>query len=126
MYEEEKIFGPFTFRQFVYMTGGLGLAYVIWKEFTEYTIFGIVVVVIALALTVQANPGKVNIDNLPGYLKKRRLGLSETEYRKWIQRKIASTQAQIEIRKERGLMPDKNLEDVLKVLEEEYSIRRKI
>ena len=28
---EDKIFGPFTFKQFVYMAGGLGLAYLIWR-----------------------------------------------------------------------------------------------
>ena len=28
---EDKIFGPFTFRQFVYMAGGLGGAYIIWR-----------------------------------------------------------------------------------------------
>ena len=28
---EDKIFGPFTFKQFVYIAGGLGLAYLIWR-----------------------------------------------------------------------------------------------
>lgn len=28
---EDKIFGPFTFKQFVYILGGLGLSYVIYK-----------------------------------------------------------------------------------------------
>lgn len=34
---EDKLFGPFTFRQFVYMAGGLGLTYVVYK------IFGIII-----------------------------------------------------------------------------------
>ena len=28
---EDKIFGPFTFKQFVYIAGGLGLAYLLWR-----------------------------------------------------------------------------------------------
>lgn len=28
---EDKIFGPFTFRQFVYMAGGLGLSYLLYR-----------------------------------------------------------------------------------------------
>lgn len=28
---EDKIFGPLTFRQFVYMGGGLGAAYILWR-----------------------------------------------------------------------------------------------
>jgi len=33
---EDKIFGPFTFRQFAYMVGGLGLCYVSWNLFPAY------------------------------------------------------------------------------------------
>ncbi len=28
---EDKIFGPFTFKQFVYIAGGLGLSYLVWR-----------------------------------------------------------------------------------------------
>ena len=28
---EDKIFGPFTFRQFIYMIGGAGIAFIAWK-----------------------------------------------------------------------------------------------
>lgn len=28
---EDKIFGPFTFRQFIYMAGGAGAAYMLWR-----------------------------------------------------------------------------------------------
>lgn len=28
---EDKIFGPFTFKQFVYVAGGLGLSYLLWR-----------------------------------------------------------------------------------------------
>ena len=28
---EDKIFGPLTFKQFVYVAGGAGLAYLVWR-----------------------------------------------------------------------------------------------
>ena len=36
---EDKIFGPFTFRQFAYVVGGAGLCYVCWNLFPVYLAF---------------------------------------------------------------------------------------
>lgn len=33
---EDKIFGPLTFRQFVYITGGAGLCYMLWRVVPAY------------------------------------------------------------------------------------------
>ena len=33
---EDKIFGPLTFKQFVYMTGGVGAAYMLWRVMPLY------------------------------------------------------------------------------------------
>lgn len=33
---EDKIFGPLTFRQFVYIAGGAGIAYIIWRALPFY------------------------------------------------------------------------------------------
>lgn len=33
---EDKIFGPLTFKQFVYVAGGAGLAYLVWRVFPVY------------------------------------------------------------------------------------------
>lgn len=33
---EDKVFGPLTFKQFVYMGGGLGGAYLIWRVLPSY------------------------------------------------------------------------------------------
>lgn len=33
---EDKIFGPLTFRQFVYLAGGAGIAYMIWRALPFY------------------------------------------------------------------------------------------
>jgi len=33
---EDKIFGPLTFKQFVYIAGGLGLAYILWRVLPSF------------------------------------------------------------------------------------------
>ena len=33
---EDKIFGPLTFKQFVYVAGGLGAAYLLWRVLPIY------------------------------------------------------------------------------------------
>ena len=33
---EDKIFGPLTFKQFVYLVGGAGLAYILWRTLPAF------------------------------------------------------------------------------------------
>lgn len=49
---EDKIFGPLTFKQFIYLIGGAGLAYVFYKivPFPFWIIFSGVFVILALLL----------------------------------------------------------------------------
>ena len=47
---EDKIFGPFTFRQFVYLAGGAGLCYVLYKLIG--LLFGIIPIVIIAAISL--------------------------------------------------------------------------
>jgi len=46
---EDKIFGPFTFKQFVYLGGGLGAGYLIWRLLPFYLAIPIVSVVVGFA-----------------------------------------------------------------------------
>lgn len=46
---EDKIFGPLTFRQFVYMGGGLGASYIIWRILPIFISAPFVVAVLGLA-----------------------------------------------------------------------------
>ncbi len=50
---EDKIFGPFTFKQFAYMAGGAGIAYVLYRTLPFYlaVIFIVPVISLAAALT---------------------------------------------------------------------------
>lgn len=48
---EDKIFGPFTFKQFAYMAGGAGISFVIYKALPIYVgIFFIVPIIALVAL----------------------------------------------------------------------------
>lgn len=50
---EDKIFGPFTFKQFVYMAGGAGLSYLVWRLLPVYIagplVIGVMGFTVALA-----------------------------------------------------------------------------
>ncbi|MEI6553080.1 MAG: PrgI family protein [bacterium] len=50
--EETKLFGPLTFRQFVYLVGGGGIAFVVWKLFPIFVaiLIGVPVIMLSLAL----------------------------------------------------------------------------
>ena len=46
---EDKIFGPFTFKQFVYVAGGAGAAFIAWTYLPHWIAIFLVVPIIALA-----------------------------------------------------------------------------
>ena len=47
---EDKIFGPFTFKQFIYMVGGVALAYIIYR-FIPSLIFSAIPIIIVLGFS---------------------------------------------------------------------------
>jgi hypothetical protein len=49
---EDKIFGPFTFKQFVYLAGGAGLSFIIYKLLGFFLGFIPIALVAALALAL--------------------------------------------------------------------------
>ena len=46
---EDQIFGPFTFRQFIYIVGGAGASYVIYRILPIYIAIFAIIPVVALA-----------------------------------------------------------------------------
>jgi hypothetical protein len=56
---EDKIFGPFTFKQFIYMIGGIALSYVIYR-FIPSLIFSAVPIIIVLAFSAALAFYRVN------------------------------------------------------------------
>src|SRR5665213_385775 len=56
---EDKIFGPFTFKQFIYMVGGVGLSYIIYR-FTPSLIISTVPIILVLTLSAALAFYRVN------------------------------------------------------------------
>lgn len=55
---EDKIFGPFSFKQFLYLIGGGGISYVLWKVLP--TVFAILAITPILAFSIALAFAQVN------------------------------------------------------------------
>ena len=55
---EDKIFGPFTFKQFLYMAGGVGMAFVAYKLLPIY--FSIFIILPVLGLSAALTFARIN------------------------------------------------------------------
>lgn len=87
---EDKIFGPFTWRQFLYLGGGVGMAVVLFftVPFVIFVIFGIPLAALAGALAffpVNNRPFSYFLESVFTYITSKRLYLwrqkNETVYR---------------------------------------------
>jgi hypothetical protein len=68
---EDKIFGPFTFREFIYLVGGAGLCYILFKLLGIFlgAIPILAVAGLALALTFYHPNGKPFVNMIEAWLK---------------------------------------------------------
>ena len=70
---EDKIFGPLTFRQFVYLGGGLGTGYIIWRLIPSYIALPLVLAVIGFGVAlaffqVNGRPFIIHVESAFYYL----------------------------------------------------------
>jgi len=49
---EDKIFGPFTFKQFAYLVGGAGISYLLWSILPTLIAIPLMLPVVALSLAL--------------------------------------------------------------------------
>jgi hypothetical protein len=86
---EDKIFGPFTFKQFVYLAGGAGSAYALFKLLPIYISIFVVppILGLALALTFYKVNGKTFVEILQAYV----IYIIKGKLYIWKQRKIEKT-----------------------------------
>ncbi|MCX6716359.1 MAG: PrgI family protein [Candidatus Taylorbacteria bacterium] len=56
---EDKIFGPFTLKQFVYIAGGAGLSFIIYRVI-PYTMLAIPIILVVVAFVLALSFYKVN------------------------------------------------------------------
>lgn len=55
---EDKIFGPFTFKQFVYLVGGLGVCFIVYKVLPFF--LGLPIMLVAMGISASLAFYKVN------------------------------------------------------------------
>lgn len=68
---EDKIFGPFTFKQFMYMGGGLALSYLTYRSLPFFIAIALIAVILAISasLTFVKINGKPFIFTLEAYVR---------------------------------------------------------
>jgi hypothetical protein len=113
--DDDKIFGPLTLRQFLYLSLGLGLAYFAYKFWDSK--LNIIVILFGLGMAVRAFliPVVVIDEN---YIKAKRYNCKNfEEFQKWLRMKIAFCQSQIAQRKNEGMISDPKLEKALQMFE---------
>lgn len=77
---EDKIFGPLTWRQFLYLGGGVGMGVVLFftTPFIVFLIFGLPLALLAGALAfypVNSRPFSYFLEAIVGYLRRQKLYL---------------------------------------------------
>ncbi len=90
---EDKIFGPFTFKQFVYIAGGLGLAYVLWRLLPNLVAAPLALAVIGFAVALSflqynGRPFMVAIETAFFYLIRSKLYLWNNKTKKRVQQQL--------------------------------------
>jgi hypothetical protein len=114
--DEEKIFGPLSLRQFLYVSLGFGLAYLGYRFLDSMLGIPFIVIGIGLALKAFINVPTIIINE--EYIKAKRYHCKNLEeFQKWLKRKIVMCQSQIEIRRQRGMTIDPELEKTLKMFQ---------
>jgi len=115
--DEESVFGPFTFRQTIYLF--VGFVVVFWGyDFLEPSFrIPAVVLIIAIVISLIRNSPRVVIDE--SYIKRKRFSCKNLEeFQVWVKRKIAMIQAQIHFRATKGMPADPKFEKGLKMFED--------
>ncbi|MCF7865279.1 MAG: PrgI family protein [Candidatus Pacebacteria bacterium] len=130
MYEQDMIFGPFTFKQFIVLVIGCGLSYLLYKQIPQYqslqiyiyiTIAFIAAICLHVAFSIFKNK-KIPVERLEDHLKTLHVKMSKENYVKMIFKQIAEVGSQIHMRKEKGLQEDESLNKAYGVLLAEYDI----
>ena len=122
---EDKIFGPFTLKQFIYLAGGVGLSFILWRLFP--LLLALLFIAPVLALSVGLAFYKVNnrpllnvLEYAAGYFFNKKLYLWETRRR--AKKKAQETEAKAQS----GLSVPKLSESKLKDLAWSLDIKENI
>ena len=127
MYEEEKIFGPLTFGQFIYLAVGIVASLGMWLVFGEKSLLvGIVPIITITVVSIRKiEPKKINVKNLPEYLKRKSLSLKPKDYQKYLERRITMIVSLALIERKRGFVEYTKSNEVLNKLKDALAESKK-
>lgn len=106
---EDRIFGPLTLKQFVYLAGGAGLSFAVWRFLPLFIAVVVIAPIVALSLglafyKINNRPLLTTLEYAVGYMFGRKLYLWETK-------KATPKQASINTAKENELISVPKLSD---------------
>lgn len=111
---EEKVFGPLSFKQFIYTAIGFGLGYLAYNNLDFKISIVIIVVLIGGFIAMILNSPKIEINE--DYLKaKQSNSKTPDEFKRWLMMKFDLLQSQVEMRKQKGIINDPKLDEALKL-----------
>ena len=127
MYEEEKIFGPLTFGQFIYLAVGIVASLGMWLVFGEESLLvGMVPIIIITVVSIRKiEPKKINVKNLPEYLKRKSLSLKPKDYQKYLERRITMIVFLALIERKRGFVEYTKSNEILNKLKKALAESKK-
>lgn len=122
MYEQDIIFGPLTFKQFIVLSIGTAFTYLLYKYYNNDMYLGLTVLATIYLTFFRFKNNKIPLDKLDDYFKQKKMEIGPDDYSKMIKMKIASLESYIEARKLRGLIAadsENTILEFLKKLESE-------
>lgn len=114
--DDEVLIGPFTLRQFVYLCGGFGLSYVLYRDVPEMISIPLIVVIgiATVAHVRRLTPPRLDEQTI----RAKRYTFSNVEdYARWLNRKRAIIESQINERRRKGFVTDPTLGHVATILD---------
>ena len=122
MYEEDFIFGPLTWRQFVYMASGTAIATLAFLYLPNQA--GIAVALVSLGVGAKLahdnKPKKIEIENLETYLQEKKITLGDEKFKSWLKTTIAEKTSYLDMKRNRRFDIDVELERSIEILKEWY------
>ncbi len=101
---EEKIFGPFTLRQFIYVVVAIAAIYYAYNNLSQSISIPLGIVIAIGAYTLIKNSPAESFDE--SSIRRKRSELGHEKFQQWVRRKQAMIEAQIAFREQRGLPAD--------------------
>ncbi len=114
--DEVPVIGPFTMKQFIFLTGGFGLAYITYRGLPPTYSLPLVVAFLYVTFRLVKQVAPPRIDEAYISAKRYQVGSVE-EYRTWLNQRIAITTSQIDERARKGFVQDPELDKMVHMLE---------